>query len=434
MTIDQLREFRQRVYEQMGRARDAQFELVDALLLNTEGRSVVELSLNPAFRREWSSVYAALSDGQVNTSGLERLFMRQLLVSERPVWAVDSTLWPRPEARTLPERGFHHSPTRIKGNKPIGIGHAYSTVVSVPEASGSWALPLTHEWIAGDQTALEVGAEQVKRLAALSTVRPLVTMDSAYSGPAWLKATVDAPFDSLGRLRPNRVVYRQKPPYAGMGRPAEHGPVLNLRRAETWVNPDEALCLRDDPLGRLEITVWHTVHFKQTPDQPITVIHLHRLDARGTRRDPAHLWLMYTGQQPFCLATDWRCYLRRYAIEHFYRFIKQDLLWTDFAGTALRNTQLWSTLVIIAYWFLFLARDRVLDRARKWEKASATPVPLSPGRVKRALPGLWAQIGTPAAPSKTRGKSTGRPLGFQPPPRPRYPVLKKRPKRLPKAA
>src|SRR5258708_31287095 len=178
MTIDQLREFRQTVYESMGQARDAQFELVDALVLNSEGRSVVELSLNPVFRRRWGSVYAALSKGEINPGLLERLYIRHVPASERPVWAVDSTLWPRPDAQTLPERGFHHSPTRIKGNKPIGIGHAYSSVVSVPEASGSWALPLAHDWIAGDQSALEVGAEQVKRLAALSEVRPLATMVS----------------------------------------------------------------------------------------------------------------------------------------------------------------------------------------------------------------------------------------------------------------
>lgn len=433
MTIDQLREFRQSVYESMGARRDTQIELMDALVLNSEGRSVVELSLNAVFRRKWSSVYAALKAGRVNPLRLERLYLSQVPKSERAVWAVDSTLWSRPDARTLPERGFHHSPTRIKGNKPIGIGHAYSTVVSVPEGSGSWALPLAHEWIAGDQSALEVGAAQVNRLAALSAVRPLVTMDSAYSGPAWLKATVDAPIDSLGRLRPNRVVYRQKPPYAGFGRPAVHGAALNLRQAETWFDPDEGLCLRDEKLGRLELTAWHTVHFREAPDQPFTLIHLQRLDARCTRRDPAHVWLMYTGQQPLSLVTDWRLYLRRFAIEHFYRFIKQDLLWTAFAGTALRNTQLWSTLVVLAYWLLFLARTLVLDTARPWEKAPSSPLPLSPGRVKRALPGLWSQLGTPAAPPKTRGKSPGRPTGFQPPRRPRYPILKKRPKRLPKA-
>ena len=434
MTIDQLREFRQRVYESMGRARDAQFELIDALLLNQEGRSVVELSLSPVFRRGWASVYAALSDGQVERGQLERLYVRHLPDRSRPVWALDSTLWPRPDAQTLPERGFHHSPTRIKGNNPIGIGHAYSTLVSVPEASGSWALPLAHEWIGGDQTALEVGAQQVTRLAALSPSRPLVTMDSAYTGPAWLKATIDGQFDSLGRLRPNRVVYRQPPPYPGFGRPAVHGPALKLRRAETWFSPDEALCVRDPKLGRLEISVWHHMHFREAPNHPVTVIHIHRLEARGTRRDPAHLWLMYVGQSSLHLATDWRFYLRRYAIEHFYRFLKQDLLWTSFAGTALHNTQLWSILVTIAYWLLFLARQLVFDRTRPWEKAAPTPPALSPGRVKRALPALWSQIATPAAPCKTRGKSSGRPDGFQPPPRPRYAILKKRSKRLPKAA
>jgi hypothetical protein len=268
MTIDQLREFRQQVYESMGRARDAQFELVDALLLNQAGRSVVELSLWPVFRRQWASVYAALSHGQVERGQLERLYRRHLPGRLRPVWALDSTLWPRPDAQTLPERGFHHSPTRIKGNKPIGLGHAYSTVVSVPEASGSWALPLAHEWLAADQTALEVGAQQVIRLAALSPVRPLVTMDSAYSGPAWLKATVDGAFDSLGRLRPKRVVYGQPPPYPGFGRPAVHGPALKLRRAETWFSPHEALCVRDEKLGRLEISVWHQCISDKRPPIP----------------------------------------------------------------------------------------------------------------------------------------------------------------------
>ena len=434
VTTDQLREFRQAAYECMGQGRDAEFEWVDALLVNIEGRSVVELSLNAVFRRRWSSVYAALSDGQLNTTRLERIYLRQIVPGERPVWAVDSTLWSRPDARTLPERGFHHSPTRIKGNKPIGIGQAYSTVVSIPDEQGSWALPLAHERIGGDQTALEVGSEQVKRLAALSPVRPLVTMDSYYAGPAWLKATVDAPFDSLGRLRPNRVVYRQPGPYSGKGRPAVHGPALKLRQPTTWYSPDEALCVRDSKLGRVDISVWHNLHFRAAPDRPVTVIHIQRLDARGTRRDPTHLWLMYSGTRPLQLAADWRFYLRRYAIEHFYRFIKQELLWTAFAGTALPNTQLWSTLLTIVYWCLFLARSLVQDQPRPWQKVPATLPAFSPGRVKRAWPTLLPLMGTPARMPKTRGNAPARVLGFKPPPRPRYPILKKRPKRLKKTA
>jgi len=59
-----------------------------------------------------------------------------------------------------------------------------------------------------------------------------------------------------------------------------HGPAWTRRRALTCLNPDEALCGPDEPLGRLEITVWHTVPFRAGPDHPVTVIH-------GRTRHPA---------------------------------------------------------------------------------------------------------------------------------------------------
>ncbi len=54
-------EFRQAVYEHgLTRARDTQFELVDALLLSPVIRSFPELSFCPAFRRRWTSAYEAI--------------------------------------------------------------------------------------------------------------------------------------------------------------------------------------------------------------------------------------------------------------------------------------------------------------------------------------------------------------------------------------
>jgi hypothetical protein len=49
-------EFRQAIYDHgLTLTRDAQFELVDALLLSPGIRSFPELSLSPAFRRKWPS-------------------------------------------------------------------------------------------------------------------------------------------------------------------------------------------------------------------------------------------------------------------------------------------------------------------------------------------------------------------------------------------
>jgi hypothetical protein len=424
--IQRLREFRQQAYECMRQARDAQMGLVDALLVDEMAKSVVELSLNPLFNRKWSSVYAALRDGQLNDQRLVRLYMKHVPEDERPLWALDASIWPRADAETLPERGYHHMASRVKNNKPVGIGHSYSTITVVPDQAGSWALPLRHERIAVGESAVRFGARQVSELATLSHERPIVTVDSAYTGPTWLKDTRKAAFDTLGRLRPNRCLYHRPGPYAGMGRLRADGETLNLRQPDTWHNPDEAVCLTDPKLGQIEISVWHRMHFKDARDREVTVIHVRRLDARGTRRCPIDLWLMYDGLRPFNLLEDWKLYLRRYTIEHWYRFIKNDLLWTAFAGTSLHNTQLWSWLVTLAYWQLWLARDIVSDQPRDWERRSVLSRHLTPGRVKRTFGGLMALIGTPACCPKPRGKSPGCPPGTKRPPRIRYPVVKMR--------
>jgi hypothetical protein len=63
-TIDQLKQFRQGVYTILGNAKDALFDLMDAVLVTRSVYSFVELSLSPVFRRQWSSIYEALSDSK----------------------------------------------------------------------------------------------------------------------------------------------------------------------------------------------------------------------------------------------------------------------------------------------------------------------------------------------------------------------------------
>ncbi|WP_254923652.1 hypothetical protein [Pseudanabaena sp. SR411] len=67
--------------------------------------------------------------------------------------AGDHTGWGRPHAKTLKDRSFVHQPNLVEGNKPIVLGHDYSTLGWVPEMSGSWAIPLCHERISSFETA-----------------------------------------------------------------------------------------------------------------------------------------------------------------------------------------------------------------------------------------------------------------------------------------
>ena len=64
--FNKLIQFRQAGYSLLGKAKDALFELGDAVFEMANLHSFVELSLAPSFRRKWSSVYEALQDGRLD--------------------------------------------------------------------------------------------------------------------------------------------------------------------------------------------------------------------------------------------------------------------------------------------------------------------------------------------------------------------------------
>ena len=141
-----LQEFRQAIYKNLCQAQDATFELMDALLLTRTAQSLADLSLSIAFRRQWSSVYEALQDTRPDREQLMKLYIAQIPQSEPIILAGDHTSWSRPFAKTLKERTYEHSPSPL-GGPPVTVGYGYSTLAWIPEAQGSWALPLLHERI-----------------------------------------------------------------------------------------------------------------------------------------------------------------------------------------------------------------------------------------------------------------------------------------------
>src|SRR5215210_5683925 len=97
--------FRQALYHCFPRARDALFEVADALLTTGSARSFVELSEAPTCQRRWSSLYAALADGRIDRDALRRLCARAVPLpppGERLVLGVDTSAIQRPQAHTAP--------------------------------------------------------------------------------------------------------------------------------------------------------------------------------------------------------------------------------------------------------------------------------------------------------------------------------------------
>ena len=58
-------------------------------------------------------------------------------------------------------------------------------------------------------------------------------------------------------------------------------PAFKLRAPLTWGQPASKLELRDPALGRVQVLVWHLLHFRQAAAQPLVVV-------RSARRDAAH--------------------------------------------------------------------------------------------------------------------------------------------------
>jgi hypothetical protein len=75
-------------------------------------------------------------------------------------------------------------------------------------------------------------------------------------------------------------------------------------------------------------------------------------------------------------------------------------------------------------WQLWLAKDIIKDNYLPWQKPQTSS--LTPRRVAQSMLGLLVEIGTPANPPKSRGKSNGWEKGRKRNKRTRYPLVKKR--------
>jgi hypothetical protein len=266
MELAKLKAFRQAVYNRLGAARDATFELTDAVLLTRNAYSLADLSLSPVFRRKWPSIYEALQDSRPQRNKLMKLYIEQMPSSGRPLIAVDHTCWQRPEAITLQERTIEHSCTAVPGNRPIALGQGYSTIAWIPEASGSWALPLRHERITSWENPIDKGAWQLRQVCRNLAVRPISLWDCEYGCAPFVLKTADIAADKLVRLRSNLCLWGAPPPYSGKGRPRIHGDKFQLNDPQTWGEASESLEVNDPKLGRMHIRLWRDLHFRGWSD------------------------------------------------------------------------------------------------------------------------------------------------------------------------
>nr|WP_246039791.1 hypothetical protein [Glycomyces buryatensis] len=125
---------------------------------------------------------------------------------------------------------------------------------------------------------------------------------------------------------------------------------------------------------------------------------------------PVWLWTSAAGLSEDELDGIWAAWLRRFDIEHTFRYLKQTLGWTTPRPRTPAQADVWTWLVIAVFAQLGLARTLVADLRLPWE-APAEPGKLTPARVRRGFGNLRQELGSPARAPKPSRPGSGRPKG-----------------------
>ena len=195
--------------------------------------------------------------------------------------------------------------------------------------------------------ANEVAAEQVKAFLGRSSeeerATPLFVFDAGYDPVKVQQGLEGSRCQILIRLRAGRC-FRADPSLAGppapTGRPCRHGPKMKCKDPSTWPEPSTEYICEDAGYGSVRVRAWAKLHPKVRAHEgrgsrgplPIVVgtlilVEVERLPRGERRREPRVLWMWWHG--PEGMAPDlellWRTYVRRFDLEHTFRFLKQTL-------------------------------------------------------------------------------------------------------------
>src|SRR5512135_221177 len=274
-----LEEFRGRLHKCLTARADALFDLADAVLCSDHAvRSLVQLSLEPEFRRGHGALYDALAAGRVDDERLFCLLTEALppLVDgdEARAWiadhdaidhrmlgralaglaesqaaqvrdacarwsrvrvAVDATAYPRPDAWCSPGREHvHNGACHCRGSSKTAPGWEYQFTAATGHLRTAWAALLdVARTTPATRTAATIAQVKnvLRRLRIAGHGReaaPLFIFDAGYSAAALTDGLLGCPVHVLVRLAAGSVFYAEPVTWEGRyGRPARRGAAVH---------------------------------------------------------------------------------------------------------------------------------------------------------------------------------------------------------------
>jgi hypothetical protein len=449
--------FREELWRCLTRRGDALFGLADAVLCGGRVTDLARLSLVAEFGRGHGALYDGLNAGVVEVARL-RVALAALPLPRWPDGrirlGIDVSNWLRPEAPASPGRMFCHVPGRGKNTGQRIPGWPYSVVMALGPGRSSWVLPLDAVRLGPDDDDLEVTAAQLRgvigQLAAAGQWAPgdpavVVAMDAGYNVTRLAFLLAGLPVVLVARVRCDRVFYRapapRQRPVAG-ARPRHGEPVRCADPAAGQHSSRQHGATRHGPVT---VTAWNAVHqalhracggwadWPAGTHFPVVAGTLIQLAGRGPGPEPMWLWASAPHADAAEVAVLWQCYLRRFDMEHTFRFLKQQFGWTRPLLRDPAAATRWTWLLLACYAQLWLARTITAGIRLPWQRPhTGTPGPqvITPGRVRAGFRHARQALGSPASVAKPATPGPGRPRGSKNKQKaPRHPVGKTSPKK-----
>lgn len=437
--LGDLSRFRQEFYQCLSARADTLFEVTEAVLC-TEGAvtSLAELSLVAEHRRGHGALYDGVNQGRVDLDRFRNLVAYQQIPrceDGRIVLAIDVSNWLRPDANTSPDRLFCHTYGRASGQAQMIPGWPYSFVAALEAGRTSWTALLDAQRLGPDRDGTVLAADQlravVNRIIAAGHWRDgdpeiWIVGDTGYDGPRLAFVLADLPVRVLVRVRSDRVMRFPAPPRTPgqRGRPAKHGGEFVFKDARTQPGPTQATTTQTSRYGTAAARCWNRLHPRLTHrglwaehDGPLplvegTVIQL-RVEHLPGDGQPKPLWLWFSDIGVTATRMDrlWQVFLRRFDLEHTFRFLKQTLGWTRPRLRTPQSADRWSWLILAAHTQLRLARWSVAEVRRPWEPRTRDPRRLTPARVRRGFRNIRPALASPVCVPKPSRPGPGRPPG-----------------------
>ena len=269
------------------------------------------------------------------------------------VFAVDASTWPRCDAETSPQRGYYYSASKHSAGQPIVAGWSYQWITQLDWAADSWTAPMDARRIPVGSDTTTVTVAQVSDLTRrlhhgliqdgqpgsdhTAAAIPIFVFDAGYDPIALTHELGDLAATIVVRIRDDRVFYTDPAPTepGTIGRPLRHGHRFSCANPPTWPAPDTELHAQDRRCGTVHVQAWSGLHPKLAgrgrwthhDAPPIVTGTVIRIDVehlpKPTARTKKTLWLWAAGPGPIDLDTCWRAYLRRFDIEHTFRFLQE---------------------------------------------------------------------------------------------------------------